>query len=187
MKNLSKLSLEDLEDLLTFFPEEEDPKKHKEILTLWEKKRKKEKIRVPSLESRIFISFYERLPLRVFLLLWGIYMIGVEKNVWGFLLGAFFISTVFKLFLSYKGSWIRKRAKIKIVDQEGKEISFGKRFLREILKSFPLTVVFLLSMEFDPKRRGLHDKILGTYVVQMEEERDPSQIASFLKEFFFFS
>jgi len=56
-----------------------------------------------------------------------------------------------------------------VVGGEGKEIGYGRAFLRWVGYLFallPLGAGFLM-IAFHPRRRGLHDLLAGTYVIQV--------------------
>jgi uncharacterized RDD family membrane protein YckC len=61
--------------------------------------------------------------------------------------------------------------KIKIVDLNGNRIGFFRAFARDMIKLIPgsfyfiATLIIFLPVCFDKKKRGLHDRICGTYVV----------------------
>lgn len=59
---------------------------------------------------------------------------------------------------------------LRVVDQEGYVIGFPGGIIRMLLKCFSLAIFGfgLLSIGWDPKKQGLHDKILNTYVVYVE-------------------
>lgn len=61
---------------------------------------------------------------------------------------------------------------IRVVGQEGEEIGYGRAFLRvvgSLLALLPLGAGFLMIV-FHPRRRGLHDLLAGTYVIQVSPQ-----------------
>jgi uncharacterized RDD family membrane protein YckC len=62
----------------------------------------------------------------------------------------------------------KRAAGIKVVDEQGRRISFGKATGRHFGKVLSLLIAFIgfLMMMFDKKSQCLHDKLAGTYVVQ---------------------
>ena len=58
---------------------------------------------------------------------------------------------------------------LKVIDETGSNIGYGKSFLREIVGKIVSGLVFNLGyvwVAFDDKKQGWHDKIAGTYVVK---------------------
>ena len=59
---------------------------------------------------------------------------------------------------------------LKVVQENGEELTYGKSFLRVIGYFFSTIALNLgfLWVAFDRKKQGLHDKIAGTYVIRLE-------------------
>lgn len=69
---------------------------------------------------------------------------------------------------SFQATLGKKILGLKVVDQNGNRISFGKatgRFLASILSGLILGVGYLM-VAFNPKKQGLHDQIAGTLVIK---------------------
>ena len=74
------------------------------------------------------------------------------------------------LFIGLKGQTPGKMAlRIKVVDAQGKVPGIGRAILREIIGKFVSAIVILLGylwVGWDPRKRGWHDHIGGTYAVR---------------------
>ncbi|MBT5021884.1 hypothetical protein HON01_03605, partial [Candidatus Woesearchaeota archaeon] len=90
-------------------------------------------------------------------------------SIIGLFVGAFY----FVLFWSNGGATPGKKLLgIKIVNEDGSKIDFGKAFLR-FIGYFISGMVFYLGflwVAFDSKKQGWHDKIVNTYVVKSGEK-----------------
>ncbi len=83
----------------------------------------------------------------------------------------------FTFFIGKHGQTVGQMlAKITVVDATGKPIGYARAFVRTlvlfIVTSFPLIFLHLLIV-FDQKKQGVHDKILGTYVVRQVNKSEP--------------
>jgi uncharacterized RDD family membrane protein YckC len=60
----------------------------------------------------------------------------------------------------------KKMMKIKVLDQQGQPLGFGKAFLRELVKYVLGSACFLLLLWplWDEQKQGLQDKIFSTHV-----------------------
>jgi uncharacterized RDD family membrane protein YckC len=71
--------------------------------------------------------------------------------------------------LGRDGSTLGKRwMNIRVLDQSGQPLGFGKAFLRELVKAVlgNICVILLLWPLWDPQKQGLYDKILTTNVYE---------------------
>ena len=101
-------------------------------------------------------------------------VVSVAATVLGWLgLGvfAFFSGWVYGiLFIGLLGQTPGKMALgIKVVDAQGKVPGIGRAILREIVGKFVSAIVILLGylwVGWDPRKRGWHDHIAGTYAVR---------------------
>ena len=99
-----------------------------------------------------------------------------------FLVGILIISITWRLvtaFLESKYNKLlnnttlsRNSLRIKIIGTNGESIGFIKSLTRSIFRVFPLSFVTLISMELSKDGRGIHDKLFGTYVVQVYEDNN---------------
>ncbi|HBM90752.1 MAG TPA: hypothetical protein DD400_02590 [Rhodospirillaceae bacterium] len=68
---------------------------------------------------------------------------------------------------SERGATLGKRAmKLRVVDEAGKQLSFGRasvRYFSKILSAFPLLLGYIMAL-FTKKKQALHDLIAGTVV-----------------------
>lgn len=87
-----------------------------------------------------------------------------------------FVYSAFMESSSYQGSFGKVLMKIKVVDLEGKKITFKKAFFRNALKftSFLpgigvlINFIIALTISLSKKKQGLHDMILKTLVVKRD-------------------
>lgn len=74
-------------------------------------------------------------------------------------------------FVGWSGQTPGKMAlKLKIIQINGKEMTYGKAFLRWLgyFLSFPFTLgIGYLMIALSSQKQGLHDKIAGTYVIRL--------------------
>ena len=74
------------------------------------------------------------------------------------------------LFTGLKGQTLGKMALgIRVIDAKGDVPSIGRAALREIVGKFVSAIVILLGylwVGWDPRKRGWHDHIAGTYAVR---------------------
>ncbi|MEN3332085.1 MAG: hypothetical protein V7641_1450 [Blastocatellia bacterium] len=84
------------------------------------------------------------------------------------LFGGWLIAWLFNIYLLGKnGATLGKRwMKIKVVDQIGQPLGFGKAFLRELVKLVLGNICFILYFWplWDQEKQGLYDKIFSTHV-----------------------
>ncbi|MBI5044157.1 MAG: RDD family protein [Nitrospirae bacterium] len=80
------------------------------------------------------------------------------------------IITYFVLFVGWRGQTPGKMLfKLKIIQTNGKEMTYGRAFLRWIgysISSLTLGIGYLM-VAFTKQKQGLHDKIAGTYVIRL--------------------
>nr|WP_134684372.1 RDD family protein [Brevibacillus migulae] len=69
---------------------------------------------------------------------------------------------------SYQGSLGKKWLGLRVVDEQGERIGLGRafgRFFSKILSGIILYIGYIM-VAFTENKQGLHDKIVGTYVVK---------------------
>ena len=92
--------------------------------------------------------------------LWGVTLVGMIYGV---------------LFIGLKGRTPGKFLMgIQVVDSQGKVPGLGKAFMREVPGKIVSTIVLLLGYIWvaqDPRKRGWHDHISGTYVIRRGSSR----------------
>ena len=74
------------------------------------------------------------------------------------------------MYTEYNGQTVGKRVVgIQLVMQDGSKITYGKVLLRYIATYLSITVLFLgyISVLWDKKKQGWHDKIAQTFVVNV--------------------
>jgi uncharacterized RDD family membrane protein YckC len=68
---------------------------------------------------------------------------------------------------SYQATIGKRALNIKVVDKNGRQISFGKATLRTFVKFFPIVGFFgMLVIAFSENKQGLHDMIAKTLVIE---------------------
>jgi uncharacterized RDD family membrane protein YckC len=62
---------------------------------------------------------------------------------------------------------------LKVIQENGEPLSYGKSFLRWIgyLVSAVVLNIGFLWVAFDKNKQGWHDKIAGTYVIELTHEK----------------
>ena len=82
---------------------------------------------------------------------------------------------------NYSGSTLlRRNLGIIVVDKQGEPIGIIKTFLRGFFRMPIVSMLIIISMEYSAYERGLHDKLFGTYVLRINQDVDPQQIALFI-------
>jgi len=69
---------------------------------------------------------------------------------------------------NYQGSLGKKWLGLRVVDEQGERIGLGRafgRFFSKILSGIILYIGYIM-VAFTERKQGLHDKIVGTYVVK---------------------
>jgi len=71
----------------------------------------------------------------------------------------------------YQGSFGKYILGMKVVDEHGKRLSFGRSLGRSIAKIFSYSIASIgfLMIAFTDKKQGLHDIIASTYVIRRSE------------------
>ncbi|HJQ25451.1 MAG TPA: RDD family protein [Blastocatellia bacterium] len=84
--------------------------------------------------------------------------------------GGWLIAWLFNIYLLGKnGATLGKRwMKIKVLDQTGQPLGFGKAFLRELVKQAVGGFCFILLLWplWDQEKQGLYDKVFSTHVYE---------------------
>ena len=97
----------------------------------------------------------------------------------GFLIFMIFFIPVYILYSAYyessqhQATYGKRAQKLKVIDKKGGRITFKKSLLRSFVKFFttlsPVGIIALLHAIFiyyhNPERKGIHDIVAGTYVV----------------------
>ena len=82
----------------------------------------------------------------------------------------YLVQVFYFIYFTAKGATLGKKVMgLKVIDETGSNIGYGKSFLREIVGKIVSGLVFNLGyvwVAFDDKKQGWHDKIAGTYVVK---------------------
>lgn len=115
---------------------------------------------------------------------------GVTPDVTLFAFGAAIVAA-FAVSLAYHVLFWARRGQtpgkmvmgVQVVREVGDEIGYGRaavRWLGYICAMLPLGLGFVLAL-FDPRRRGLHDFLAGTYVIRVDS-RTPYQLFKELQE-----
>ena len=93
-------------------------------------------------------------------------------------LGSLFSLFYYVLFIGLKGQTLGKMALgIQVVDAHGNVPGIWRAILREIIGKLISTIVIFLGflwVIWDPRKRGWHDYIGGTFVVRKQRDRVPS-------------
>jgi len=79
---------------------------------------------------------------------------------------------------NFQGTLGKKILGLKVVDLDGKKITFGRasgRWLASILSGFILGIGYLM-VAFTAKKQGLHDMIAGTYVIKAKPAENPPPV-----------
>jgi uncharacterized RDD family membrane protein YckC len=97
---------------------------------------------------------------------------GASLAMLGFLVmwGGYLLMLIFNIYLLGKnGATLGKRwMSIKVLDDTGQPLGFGKALLREVVKIALSNLCFLLMLWplWDKEKQGLYDKILNTHVYE---------------------
>ncbi len=82
----------------------------------------------------------------------------------------FGLQLFYYVYFTAKGATPGKRALgLRVVDEAGNNLDYGKAFLREVIGKWISGLIFgvgYLMVGFDEKKQGLHDKIAGSYVTK---------------------
>jgi uncharacterized RDD family membrane protein YckC len=203
---LEKLDHNELEKMLIFLTEDRDP----DQITMIQKElkdRKRPRVQLATVGERVWSYFYDKIILRILLLLWVILSFQLIKPVFPgaiqltpaqsipqfnivFMLGLVSVIISWRLWLSYKesslsgeGALSRKKLGIKVVQSDGQSPNLGKSILRGCFKTFPIQFFTLLTMEGAKHNRAIHDRIAGTYVVRLgASDVSKDEISSYLDQ-----
>lgn len=104
-----------------------------------------------------FLSYL--LPVDIVDLLRGVLLSGVAFSYYPLFEASRYQATIGKQILS-----------LKVVDQDGQKLSLGRAMLRFLAKFFSYFLLGLgfIMIAFNKKKQGLHDLMLGTYVIEKE-------------------
>ncbi|MCP4133355.1 MAG: MMPL family transporter [bacterium] len=161
-----------------------------------------QKVQKASIGLRVWTYFYDKFILRIFIAIWlvlfsflflpefsgnirfnphgeGLVISGtrVSGGEWLiFFAGIFILSILWRLVMAFLESRYhspsRRALGIIVVDNNGNRIGFLKSFVRSLFKIFPLGIITLISMELNPDGKGIHDRIMGTEVIQPVQEKN---------------
>ena len=94
---------------------------------------------------------------------WFMDLILLAVSAWGLIIVAYFIGL-----WAWRGQTLgQMAAHVKVVRQDGKPMDLGTavlRFIGYVVCILTLGIGFLMIV-FDERKRGLHDRLAGTYVV----------------------
>ncbi|MFH1256800.1 MAG: RDD family protein [Candidatus Diapherotrites archaeon] len=134
----------------------------------------------------VFASFGERLAAAIidnvlmFFLLIIIHLIVLvvqETFIIQFLFYFWYLAGIaYFITANKKGQSIGKKLlKIKVVNSEGEQLSWIRAIFRWFFSNISIMLFFLgdLLILFDKNKQGLHDKIVGSYVIQEAKGSDP--------------
>lgn len=97
---------------------------------------------------------------------------GFVFYVLGWIWGAFLSALYFTIMHGWRGQTLGKMALgLKVVRNDGRNISYGTAFLRYLMWTLlaPLSLgIFYIFLAVHPQKRGWHDLIADTRVIQME-------------------
>lgn len=98
---------------------------------------------------------------------WFIDLILLAVAAWGLIIVAYFIGL-----WAWRGQTLgQMAAHIKVVRQDGKPMDLGTsvlRFIGYVVCVLTLGIGFLM-IAFDEQKRGLHDRLAGTYVIPVSQ------------------
>ncbi len=210
-EHLASYNYDELKEIVQYVDPIDNPKVYQLVIeTLRE--RVPRRIRIATIGHRIWSFYYERYLARVLYVGWflvsflmikpsmpGVWILGSKEydqwfmiflgglfllfNLWHTLM-AFLESNRNKFF--HKTTYFRRNLGIYVVDRNGKRIKIARSILRSIFKTILLGPIMILSMEYDKTNRGIHDKLLGTYVLRITTKDDidsmSGEIAAFIAE-----
>ncbi|RME89658.1 MAG: RDD family protein [Candidatus Hydrogenedentota bacterium] len=203
-EEIEKLPLDEILEILDFLRREEMEKAFEEVKKIYLAKQPPA-IEIPESDLRIWSYYYDRRLAAYLSGFLGLIGYAVANFLWPhtghekisfpviIAVGIFFFSQfIGRIFLARHESKYgkptpgssrhREKLGLRIVNKQGKPISFLRAFVRGLLRSFPLSPIMLLSIEISKKKRGFHDKITGTYVIRQNGEASPEEIAQFIQE-----
>ncbi|GEM_PF-2004278 len=210
-EHLASYNYDELKEIVQYVDPIDNPKIYQlAIETIRE--RVPRRIRIATIGHRIWSFYYERYLARIFYVGWflvsylilkpslpGVWILGnKEYDKWFmvFLGGLFLLFNLWHVLMAFlesnrniffhKTTYFRRNLGIYVVDRNGKRIGIIKSILRSIFKTILIGPIMILSMEYDTKGRGIHDKLLGTYVLRITSRDDidsmSGEIAAFISE-----
>ena len=76
---------------------------------------------------------------------------------------------------------LRRNLGIIVVNRKGESIGILRALLRGLFRIPVFSMFMIMSMEYSDYERGLHDKLFKTYVLRINQDVSPSEIAFFIK------
>lgn len=196
-KILEQYNYDELKEIIQYIDEIDNKELYDQVIETIRQKVPL-RIRKASLGHRIWSFYYERYLLRILYLIWaGIAFFMIKPNMSGYLIvgpneiprwiiimviGALVLFNGWHAVMAFlesrlnhffnKTTYFRRNLRIYVVNEDGGRISLLKSLLRSVFKTLLLGPISILYSEFDSNGRGLHDRLLNTYVLRITSPDD---------------
>lgn len=207
-ETLDRLTHDELLQILDILPEESEA--FDRVKEFFDSKQKPS-IETATIGHRIWSYFYDKMILRIILIIWLALGFFVFSEIWpeeqmisaqqkisrGMLMTLAVLPVIvisWRLFIAFRESArsstpgstpARRHLGLRVVDRSGRPLSLTRSFLRGIFRWVPLSFITLFSIERSAEKRGMHDRLFGSYVLRINRsDVNQADISAFIRDNF---